>query len=266
MYILDGKLKKQGCISPIEEGYLYGYGLFETIKVYKGKMYFFSEHIRRLKGDLVKINLNSYIDIEKIEKSCYKLIETKNLKNGAIRITCSKRGQGKVISITTSERVYDEELYNTGFKLQFTNYRRNPISPLVGVKSNNFLENLLAREEGKKLGYDEVIFLNIHNQVCEGAISNIFWVKDGIVYTPEVECGLLPGIMRKKVIDIVEFSNIPLNIGKFNKDILKEADEIFITNSLMDVMPVSFLDNRSYNLDSNNITRRIMTEIKRLYG
>lgn len=89
--------------------------------------------------------------------------------------------------------------------------------------------------------------------------------KDNIIYTPSISCGILPGIMRDKVIDLINKLSIKIEIGKFKIDDMFKADEIFITNSLMEIMPVWKLENKKFNLTNNIITKLLMKEFYRLY-
>lgn len=268
MYIcLNGKLihDDDAHISPLNEGFLYGYGLFETIKVYEGKMFFLKEHIERMKKGCEVLNLKFIYDEGIIEKYCRELIKMNELKNGGIRISYSKNKNDYCLLITTRQNVYAEDNYKKGFRLCFADIKRNPHSPIVYLKSNNYLESLLARQRAKEKGFNEAVFLNVYDKVCEGTISNIFFIKNRIVYTPSIKCGLLSGILREKVIEIINNLDFKLSIGVYEKKDLYTADEIFLTNSLMNLMPVSVLEDRKLDIKSNNVTRNLMKEIKKLY-
>ncbi|MDK2918772.1 MAG: hypothetical protein PWQ37_1505 [Candidatus Petromonas sp.] len=254
------------CILPISEGFMYGYGLFETIKVAGGKMYFFHEHVKRLLKGCQILDLNFNIDLVDLEKYCYDLIDKNKLFSGALRISYSKNKEDCNLLISTRNSIYHDEDYEKGFKLCFSDMKRNPYSPLVRVKSNNYMENLLARKKAKDSGYDEALFFNVHGEICEGTISNIFFVKNEGIFTPTIECGILSGILRSKVIEIINENNLKIDIGRYKKDFLYDCDEIFITNSLMDIMPVSLLQDKKMDLKSNKITRFLMEELKKLYG
>lgn len=252
-------------ISPISEAFLYGYGLFETIKVYNGKLYFFGEHIERMKAGCVVLDLQFKLNINKIKKNCEELIKTNDLDFGAIRLSYSKNKNDYYILITTRNIPYTEKIYEKGFKICFSDTKRNHYSPLVYVKSNNYLENILARKKALDKGYDEAVFLNIHDKICEGTISNIFFVKNDEIYTPSVKCGILEGIIRNKVIEIINNNNFNINFGEYEKELLYDADEIFITNSLMNIMPVAELEGKEFDLEKNKITRFLMKELSKIY-
>ncbi|WP_432663493.1 aminotransferase class IV [Wukongibacter baidiensis] len=269
MYIsLNGKiLKSQDAqVSPLSEAFLYGFGLFETIKVVNGKQYFFEEHMKRIKKGCSTLDFEIIYNEDTLYEYCCELIEKNQLSNGAIRVSYSKNKSSYILLISSRENDYNEEHYKKGFRLCFADIKRNPHSPIVYLKSNNYLENLLARQDAKKKGFDEAVFLNIYEKTCEGTVSNIFFVKNNKIFTPDVECGILLGILREKVISIINRLNLELNIGSYEKEQLYDADEVFITNSLMDIMPVCSLEDIEYDMKNNNITKTLIKEIKELYN
>jgi branched-subunit amino acid aminotransferase/4-amino-4-deoxychorismate lyase len=119
----------------------------------------------------------------------------------------------------------------------------------------NFLNNILAKIEAIKRDAYEAIMLNAQNQLTEGTISNIFFVKDTILCTPSVACGLLDGITRGTVIDLAKKEAIQLKEGEFFKEDIYAATEVFITNTSLEVMPVSKVDEKTYPV--GKITKRL---------
>ena len=135
---------------------------------------------------------------------------------------------------------------------------------MLAVKE--YIENLIENKKAKEKGFNEVIFLNTDNFMAEGSVSNIFWIKDGEVFTPSVDCGLLPGIVREKVILCSNNIGLKVNEGKFSEEELIKSDEVFITNSIMDIMPVSSILNNEYSINENNITKSIIESYNRMLG
>lgn len=265
MYLsINGKLvqDQEASIPLSSEAFLYGYGIFETIKFENNKIYFLTEHLERLKAGCTKVNLELALESFVIEAYCYQLINTNHLQKGVLKILIAKNGSTNDLIISVRENKYTDEHYMQGFKLGFTSIKRNPYSLTAYIKSNNYMENLIARQQGLDQGYQEVVFENIDGKVCEGALSNIFFIKDDIIYTPSVDCGLLAGIMRSKVIELIKTLNIECEIGAYTKEDLLNADEIFITNSLMEIMPVSYLHNQIFDVSKNFITQRLIKAFK----
>ncbi|QXM07180.1 aminotransferase class IV [Crassaminicella indica] len=267
MYIsFNGKLlKAQEALLPFDEGFQYGYGLFETLKVHNGKIYFIDEHINRLENGCKELNIKLHYDLKLIKAYTYQLIHFNNLLFGVVKIIYAKNKTGYDLLITTRENTYSKESYKKGFMVSFAAAKKNPYSKLTYIKSNNYLENILAKKEALKNGYDEAIFLNTDEFLSEGSCTNIFFVKDKIIYTPSIQCGILPGIMRKQIIKLIYALDLQLKIGTFTKEALYNADEIFLTNSLMDLMPVAQLEDKTFDLDKCTTTHLLMENFHHFY-
>ena len=268
MYILNGKTyeDKEKTITPTSQAFMFGYGLFETIKVLDGNILFLDEHLNRLKNGCKTLNLELNTKESKIKEDSYRLLKLKNIKNGVLKISYAKGKDEFYLVLTTRENSYTRDDYKNGFKLMISDYRRNQNSLLVSVKSNNYMENLILKEQAKDLGFDEVLFLNTDEHISEGASSNIFWIKGKKVYTPSKECGLLPGIVREKVIEACKNLNLKIKIGKFKERDLIDAEEVFITNSVMDLMPVCQIKDKIFDIEKNITTKDILKEYRKLIG
>lgn len=264
IYVWNGNLVENAelNLSPVDQGLVYGYGVFETIKTVNQQLAFFAEHMERLAAGCKAINITLDIKTQILEQNCYDLINKLQLMDGALRITCLKNNSDYNVLITARKNSYQPSDYQKGFRLCFADTKRNQHSLLVRVKSNNYLENILVRQKALEQGYNEAIFMNTEDKLAEGSLSNLFFVKDGVIYTPSIECGLLPGIVRDKVIAICGKSKLPLCLGEYRKSDILAADEVFLTNSLMEIMPVSLLERSAYNLSNNEITRSIIEQYR----
>jgi branched-chain amino acid aminotransferase len=134
-----------------------------------------------------------------------------------------------------------------GVSARIVTIRRNTTSPLCGIKSLNYLDNILARMEARDHGALEALFLNQHGHVAEGATSNIFAVKDGALRTPPCSAGALSGITRRIVFEIARALSLPCSECDISPDELKEADELFLTNAGAGIMPLTMLDGKEIN-------------------
>lgn len=257
--------KDDANISIFSEGFSYGFGLFETIKIENGKIIFFDEHIERLKNSTKELGMEFSQDIESLKKHCYELINKNHIKKGVLKITLTKNTNSNILIISNSERYYENNVYDKGFKIKLSKVKRNQFSILPYIKSNNYMENYIERQIALENGYDEILFLNIDNKVCEGAISNIFYIKNNIIYTPKVECGLLPGIVRKKIIDLAKNLGCIIIEDEFSLDEVLSADEVFLTNSLFDIMPVNTIDNRRFDINVFTLTKKIRNEYYKIH-
>ena len=141
-------------------------------------------------------------------------------------------------------------------------FRRISDSPIYGVKSLNYLENIIARREARLNGYDEAVFLNERGEIAEGTASNIFWVKKDTLYTPSVECGILPGIIREILIDSVNALGLGVEEGGYYPESITGSRFAFLTNSLSGSMLIFQLGNAEFPLDDGlyeTIKKRVIT-------
>ena len=268
MYILNGKIYKnnEGTIAPTSQAFMFGYGVFETLKVLKGKILFMEEHLERLEKGCRTLNISLNEEKSKIVEDSYKLLKTKNIENGVLRISYSKGEDENYLVVSTRESSYKKEDYERGFNITFSKLRKNENSILTYIKSNNYIENLFAKQVANERGFDEMLFLNTEENIAEGTSSNVFWIKDNIVYTPSIECGLLAGVVRQQVLRSLEGLRVKVRIGKFTKEDIMNSDEVFLTNSVMDIMPVSKIEDKTFNIGENTLTRDIINRYKELIG
>nr|WP_272509017.1 aminotransferase class IV [Clostridium ganghwense] len=212
----------------MDSGFFFGKGLFETILV-KDKPIFIKEHLERLNEGLLKLGIEIEISQEYFLENIKKL----NCKNCGVKIAVSEKN----IIFTKRKIAYKTEDYIKGFNVKTSKLTRNPNSHMSYLKSFNYTDNIIEREIALKQGYNEVLFLNNYGYLSEGSISNIFWVKEKMLYTPSIECGLLPGVMRRWIVD-----NFNVVEGKFSLDHLINSDGAFLTNSLMGIMNINRVD------------------------
>lgn len=218
----------------IDEGLFFGKGVFETI-LWKDRPMLLDEHLERLKKSMVEINL---LPLE--EKKLREYLSRLNIENKAVKITVTPLN----IIITEREINYKEEDYNKGMKLTISKVRRNSTSRLCYIKSTCYIENLIEKENAKKLGYDDVIFLNENGYVTETSCANIFIVKNKEIFTPKLENGLLAGIVRAEIMK--EFN---VNEKSITVEDLMQSEEVIITNSLMGAMSIRGIDEIKYDSD-----------------
>ena len=214
----------------LDEGYMFGIGVFETIAVEEERPILLELHIERLKRGLKQLGIEGkFIGSCTIEE----YIKENQIKTGVVKVMVSKEN----IVFSHRDNVYTEKDYDHGFSATISNIIRNETSRLTYIKSFHYGDNLLEKRRAKERGYDEPIFLNTKGQICEGSCTNLFFVKEGRIYTPKIECGLLEGTMRKYLCNkfpIIETTILPQQIGEF--------EEAFFTNALIGVMPICNID------------------------
>lgn len=236
-YLYNGQyLKENDKIksSPLSDGIMYGYGLFETIRVSGLKPEYLKDHILRLKKGLEALQIRFTYSDEKIEEYALGLIR-RNGFNGALKIAVIKNKNQSDLVMMMKNSVYHYHQYKKGFKVKISDVKRNSTSEIVRYKTINYLENLLEFKKAKELGFDEVLFFNELDFLSEGGISNVFLIKGDEILTPSLDQGLLNGIIRNRIVSDTRFN---VSEASITLEMLKEADYIFLTNSLMRVMPV----------------------------
>lgn len=243
--LINGQLKEDNIC--LDNGFFFGEGLFETMLVYNNNILFLKEHLERINDGLKILDIHKKISEEEITKAAEKL----KCRDGVLKLVVSERNN----IIVYRNNNYTEDMYNKGFKLKISKLRRNKYSFITYLKSLNYLDNILEHRKCKKEGYDEVLFLNSDSEITEGSISNIFFIKDKKIYTPSIDCGLLNGTIRKYML-----KNYSVVQGNFTKKDLIEADEIFVTNSVMGIMPVCQLENIFFK--EKGLTCDIMRDYK----
>ncbi|MEW6213824.1 MAG: branched-chain-amino-acid transaminase [Nitrospirota bacterium] len=268
MYVyLNGKLvtAKEAVVSVFDHGFLYGDGVYETMRVYDGVIFMLDGHLRRLYRSASMIGLTIPLEMDSLKTSIYDTLIANSLRNAYVRLTVS-RGEGSIgldpelcpkptiVIITQEMKDYPKAFYEKGISLVIPKTRRNlkeAINP--SIKSLNFLNNILAKIEAKKRDAYEAIMLNTYGKLTEGTISNLFFYKEGILYTPSLECGILDGITRGVVIDLALREGLKVKEGEFTREDIYSAAEVFITSTTLEVMPVSKVDDQKYTV--GNITQ-----------
>ena len=240
MLLLNGEIVNSEKI-PLDHGFYFGRGLFETMLV-KHKPLFLKEHLERINHGLSLIGVDKVITQNKVLEAVKKL----HCDNCVLKLVVTEKN----VLFTTRENNYSQNLYEKGFKVKISSVKRNESSPLTYLKSLNYLENILEHEKCVDEGFNEVLFFNTENKLAEGSTANIFFLRNERVYTPSSECGLLEGTIRKFVID-----NFEVIEGKFSRKDLLGADSAFLTNSVMGIMKISAIEHK--NLNGNSVIEKI---------
>ena len=273
---LNGKIipDTDANISSGDRGFLYGDGIYETLRSYNGTPFKLSEHLDRMRYSAKQLKISFGYTNKDISEWINKLIEKNCSQDAYIRITLSRgAGGGRLqmdegIEPTILVQVkpltpYDRRLYEEGMSLVVSNYRRSTSCPISCHKTTNLLKSIMMKEEAKKRSADEAIIVNTEEYVTECVVSNIFFVNNGKVVTPSLNTNILPGITRSTVLDICNESSIPAGEERFKVETLLNADEVFITNSLMEIMPVSKIDDTKIGkVIPGKVTQQLMSVYK----
>lgn len=275
---LNGALVPRGeaRISPFDRGILYGYGLFETMRSYGGRVFRLDRHLARLMCSAERLGLAAWLDPAALRQAIHKTLEANKLMDARIRLTVTagegERGLAPPTSGMLTIIVVAEELvlppsqaYEDGISAAVVSVRRNSQSPLSGIKSIGYLDNLLAHSEAVAAGADEAILLNEQGFVAECSTSNIFLVVEGRLLTPSAESGILPGVTREEVIELALNLGIAVEEEEIPLAQLLRANEAFLTNSIIEVMPIVEVDGKPIGTGKpGEVTKRLMAAYREL--
>jgi branched-subunit amino acid aminotransferase/4-amino-4-deoxychorismate lyase len=255
-------------VAPVSSAMLYGRGVFTTLAIYNGQPFLWSKHWQRLTAHADKLDIDHTGCTEKsVGDALKKLIAVNQVDGGRARVILLARSGRDLWKTKLPGSKKTDLLIMTGdppkpppngFSLAVSPFRTNTFSPLTGIKSLNYLHNVLAWEEAQSRDFDEAVVLNERGELASATTSNIFWVKDGTVHTPNLSTGAIAGITRECVIEIAAKHFIPLLEGVYEMGDLTDADEIFLTSSSVGVAPVTTFDFRRYAVEPGSVTGVIM--------
>ena len=276
---IDGEFlpKAEAKVSVFDHGLLYGDGVFEGIRSYNGRVFKLDEHLERLYDSAKSIMLQIPISIETMEATVLETLRRNHLTEAYIRLIVT-RGVGdlgldpdkcpkpSIIIIADKIVLYPQKYYEEGLEIVTVSVRRNyaeAINPRI--KSLNYLNNILAKIEGKQAGAEEVLMLNAEGYVVECSGDNIFWIKNETLVTPPVHMGILEGVTRNSVIDLAREAGMRVEERVFTRHDLYIADECFLTGTAAEVIPVVKIDRRSIgDGQPGKITQRLITAFRQL--
>lgn len=252
---LDGELTSVPKISTENRGFLVGMGVFETLKVVEGHVEFLEKHLDRIKGAWDRIGTGP-LDIDRIRSGVGELLfaHTHYDQLSRLRITATECNGGPSLLIT----LIPMQPWPETTTCVVLPWKRNENSPLVGVKTTSYADNVLGLKWAQERGFSEGVYVNNAGHLSEGATSNIFLAQGGEVLTPAIDCGLLPGIVREVILENGWSREATLSLTD-----LENADEVFVTSSTRGVHPVQQCGDRKFPR-IGNITRQVMNDFQAL--
>lgn len=241
-----------GSLSALDRGFLLGDGVFETLRIHQGKPFLLADHLTRLADACARTGIIPGPHLESVAVGEVERARTLGLADAFMRITVS-RGLGlgmsaeprhpTVVTLIDKLPLFDPLWYSAGISVVLAEGRRNEFAATAGIKTTAYLESILAFRSAAQIGADDALFLDTQGHLSEATASNLFIVRGGVLHTPPVQCGALPGITRACVMRIADAHGVevcserPLQPAE-----LETADEVFLTSSVREVVPVVSCD------------------------
>lgn len=264
-YLNDFEVK----ISPFDHGFLYGIGVFETFRMYNGHPFLLFDHLNRLRHSLNELNIEWNMSNEEIRDILVQLVEMNNLKDAYIRLNVSA-GDGEIGLYTGMYQKPNTIIFVKAMPLSNVTEKegvilRTPRNSPEGkerLKSHHYLNNIIGKKEIGNSPSLEGIFLTKEGYISEGIVSNIFFIKKGKMYTPHIDTGILNGITRQFVLHWSNINGMMYEEGFYSEEELIGSDEIFITNSIQEIIPITAIDQHSYTLHEDSLIYKLQKDYR----
>lgn len=239
-------------VSPGQTGFMNGWGVFSTIRVYNGVLFAYPRHYERMKRDAERMHVPFPLSAEHLERELFKLIDANAAFNATLRVAIVRNYggpfEGAGIRAKTDVVAFTTDLtdWGQGVKLCYVENGRHAASPFAGTKVTSWAQNLTMNEEAHERGFDEAILLNEHRQVSECTSANIFAIQGKQVSTPPLKSsGCLAGVTRAILLEEVHLPGIEIVERELSPQQLEASDQVFITSTTRDLLPVFELERRS---------------------
>lgn len=234
-----------------DRGLTLGLGLFETILGVDKQFVLLDRHLKRFRESCHRLGWG--VVLPDVESILLELLERNELSVGRVRVRMTMTsGSGWVNRATVgTDAVLWMQAVVAGQVPEFASveispFLRNERSAVVGLKCLSYAENVLALDLAQRHGHDECLFFNTQGHLCEGGTSNVFFVKSGVIYTPSLDSGCLPGVTRQVVMEMCKDLEINCLEGSYTREMLDDADEIFLTSSIRGVMGIGVLGEKKF--------------------
>jgi branched-chain amino acid aminotransferase len=240
----------KACIPANDSGFLYGAGLFETMRSYNGTVFCLKDHLNRLFFSSKALSIEHGYDRKYITDAIYKLLKANALTDARLRLTLTggpmsqadAHRRATLLITATKLQPYPAEYYQKGVLVVLSPFRQNVTEPICGHKTTNYLARMIALKQAHQKRAAEALWFTVDNRLAEGCISNVFLVKNSTLYTPALTTPVLPGVARKTVCQIALKNSIKLIEKDLGIDDVLAADEMFLTNVIMQIMPITSVE------------------------
>ncbi|MHB1406935.1 MAG: branched-chain-amino-acid transaminase [Desulfitobacteriaceae bacterium] len=269
--------EEEAKVSIFDHGFLYGDGIFEGIRAYHGRVFKLPEHLKRLYESAQSIRLDIGMPLEDMQEIVLETLRRNNLRDAYIRLVVS-RGKGDLgldpnncpkaatFCISDQIKLFAPSMYEQGLEVKTVAIRRNNQDSLnPRIKSLNYLNNIMAKIEAVQAGVMEAVMLNQEGFVAEGTGDNIFMYRNGVLYTPPIYAGILEGITRNTVLDTARRQGMEVREELFTRHDLYTSDEIFLTGTAAELIPVVKVDGRIIGKGApGEVFKKLLVEFREL--
>jgi branched-chain amino acid aminotransferase len=248
-------------LSAVSSAALYGKGIFTTVAIYRAKPFLWEKHWRRLTANAKKIGVDlSGFSEDALKNSLAEIVLKNKFANARARLTFFDETASTIWTGATNAENKTSFLIQTNdfrplprnFRLTVSPFPVNSKSPLAGVKSCNYLENILALEDARAGGFDEAIRFNERGEIASAATANIFWTKNDKIFTPDLETGCLAGTTRALILENFAVEETKADLAEFER-----ADEVFLTSAGIGVVQIVRFQNKKFSRERHQLTRVI---------
>ncbi len=247
VFLDDGLVDiEKACISVTDSGFLYGAGLFETMRSFGGVVFALEDHLDRLLFSAAALSIDVGYDRQYITDALYRVLQANGLTDARLRLTLtggpmsgSEQPRKPTLLITATElQPYPAEYFTKGVMVVLCPFRQNHADPIYGHKTTSYFSRMIALDQAHRKRAAEALWFTTDNRLAEGCISNVFLVRDSVLYTPPIATPVLAGVARKAVCQLSLQNSIELVEKDLYISNVLDADEIFLTNVIMEIMPI----------------------------
>lgn len=268
---------EKACVSVLDRGFLYGDSVYEVVRTYDGVPFEMPRHLDRLVGSARRIGMQLPVPVAQIGEETLRTHRDSGHSDSYLRIVVT-RGSGPIgldPALATDQRRIiiakdvrevrpPEAVYVDGVEIALVNVRRNLQSAIdPRAKTGNYLNSVMALTEARSRGAYEAVMLDHRDYVTEGASSNVFVVVGGIVLTPPLDAGILEGVTRTVVLDVARKAGMKVLELPLTEAAFGEADEVFITSSIREIVPVVRVDGKHIGTGTPG---PVVANIRELFG
>lgn len=251
-----------------DRGFLFGEGVFETIRIVRGRAFRLDAHLARLEAAAVALGIEPPELRERSVAAAHELVRRWGARDGMLKVIVTGGDppelEPQLVATIAPPRPLPARARTAGVSVEVAGARQNGTSPLARMKTLAYLDRVLARDAAAAHDRWEAIFLDARGHVAEGCVTNIFWAREGRLFTPALALGILPGIARGAVLEVAAEAGVEVVEGAFPLEDLARADEAFLTNALVGVLPVRDIEERPLRGAPGPLTRGFAAQLEAL--